>query len=262
MVGRYDGGVITEAELIAESSRLPSPLREQFERPAGQREFVRSMIDKRLLAQEARTRGLHLEQDIQKQVRELEERLIIQALLAAEEKAAGRPGEEQLRAYYTQHRDEFAQPERLRLGRVLVAFPAEATAAQRAQAKQKAERFAQRLKAGEALAKVAAEGDGTEKTQGGELGWVARADLPDRQLEDAAFGLKTVGQVSGVVAEGRGYSVVQLLERREARVPPFEEVKAEVEGRALPQFKKKAFEALIARLRSAGAVEVDIPARP
>jgi parvulin-like peptidyl-prolyl isomerase len=262
VVGRYDGGVITEAELIEESSRLPSPLREQFERPAGQREFVRSMIDRRLLAQEARSRGLHEEPAIQKQVRALEERLTIQALLAAEEKAAGKPGEEELRAYHAQHREAFAQPERLKLGRVLVALPAGATAAQRTQAKQKAERFAQRLKAGEPLARVAAEGDGPEKAQGGELGLVARGELPDRALEEAAFALKKPGETSGVIPEARGYSVVRLLERREGRMPAFEEVRAEVESRVLPQWQRKVLESLLARLRGAGSVGIEVPAHP
>ncbi|QSQ26565.1 peptidyl-prolyl cis-trans isomerase [Pyxidicoccus parkwayensis] len=261
VVGRYDGGVITEAELIEESSRLPSPLREQFERPAGQREFVRSMIDKRLLAQEARSRGLHQEPSIQKQVKALEDRLTIQALLAAEEKAAGKPGEEELRGYYAQHRESFAQPERLRLGRVWVSLPSGATAAQRAQAKQKAERFAQRLKAGEPLAKVAAEGDGPEKAQGGELGVVARGELPDRTLEDAAFALKKPGETSGVIAGAQGYSVVRLLERREGRTPAFEEVRAEVESRVLPQWQRKVLESLLARLRASGSIGIDVPER-
>ncbi|MCP3060236.1 peptidyl-prolyl cis-trans isomerase [Myxococcus sp. K38C18041901] len=249
---------MTQAELAEESARLPSPLREQFERPAGQREFVRSMIDKRLLAQEARVRGLHQKPEIHKQVQALEERLVIQELLAAEEKAAGTPGEQALREYYQQHRDELAQPERLRLARVQVVVPPGATATQRAQAKQKAERLAQRLKSGEALEKVAADGDG----RGGELGWVARGDLSDRELESAAFSLKKVGDTSAVVAEAKGYSVVRLLERREARVPAFEEVRAEVEGRALPQWKRKVLEGLLARLREAGSVSIDMPVAP
>lgn len=262
VVGRYDGGVITEAELIEESSRLPSPLREQFERPAGQREFVRSMIDKRLLAQEARTRALHQEPSIQKQVKALEDRLAIQSLLAAEEKAAGKPGEEELRGYYAQHRESFSQPERLRLARVLVSLPPGATAAQRTQAKQKAERFAQRLKAGEPLAKVAAEGDGPEKLQGGELGVVARGELQDRALEEAVFALKKPGETSGVIAGAQGYAVVRLLERREGHTPAFEEVRAEVESRVLPQWQRKVLESLLARLRAAGSVGIDVPERP
>lgn len=261
VVGRYSGGVVTEGELIAESSKLPSPLREQFESPNGQREFLRSMVDKRLLEQEARRRGLHEQPDIQKQVRELEERLIIQALLAAEEQQVGAPTEETLRAYYQGQRQELGQPERVRVARVFVAVPPNATAAQRAQAKQKAERLAQRLKKGEALAKVAAEGEGPERTRGGDLGFLARGQLREPAVDQAAFALESPGAVSPVVAESAGFSVLQLLERQAARIPSFEEVRPELEARVLPQHKRQVFESLLARLRQTGGVQIDVPAR-
>ena len=58
-----------------ESARLPPALREQFETPAGRREFTRSMIDKRLLVLEARRRKLTEDPELRRQVQELEERL-------------------------------------------------------------------------------------------------------------------------------------------------------------------------------------------
>ncbi|WP_164000761.1 peptidylprolyl isomerase [Pyxidicoccus caerfyrddinensis] len=263
VVGRYDGGVVTEEELLAESSRLPSPLREQFEGPNGRHEFVRSMIDKRLLAQEASARGLHEKPEIQKQVRALEERLMLQALLAEEERAAGAPSEAELHAWYEGHLSELTQPERVRVVRIFAAMPAGASATQRTQARQRAERFAQQLQAGQPRAKVAAGGDGPERAQGGELGLLARGDWRgDAAVEKAAFALKKVGEVSPVVTEMGGFLVLQLLERREARVPPFEEVRAEVEARMLPQRKRKVFEDLLERLRRAGAIEIDVAGRP
>jgi peptidyl-prolyl cis-trans isomerase C len=262
IVGRYDGGVVTEAELAAESSKLPSPLHEQFESAVGQREFVRSMIDKRLLELEARRRGLHEDAAILKQVRELESRLIIQALLAAEEQRVGAPSEQTLREYYQEQRQTLAQPERVRVARVFVAVPPNATAAQRAQARQRVERFAQRLSRGEPFAKVAGVGEGPERTQGGDLGFLGRGEGREPALEKAAFALDKPGAVSPVVSESGGFSVLQLLERREARIPPFEEVRSQIEARVLPQHKRKVFESLLARLRQAGAVEIDVPAHP
>ncbi|WP_426745919.1 peptidylprolyl isomerase [Myxococcus faecalis] len=221
------------------------------------------MIDKRLLAQESRARGLNENPEIQKQVQALEERLMLQALLAEEERAAGAPSEAELRAWYEGHLTELTQPERVRVARIFAATPAGASAAQRTQAKQRAERFAQQLRAGQPREKVAAGGDGPEKARGGELGGLARGDWRgDVAVEKAAFALKKVGEVSPVVAEAGGFSVLQLLERREARVPPFEEVRAEVEARMLPQRKRKVFEDLLERLRRAGTIEIDVAGRP
>ncbi|ATB38883.1 hypothetical protein CYFUS_004320 [Cystobacter fuscus] len=252
VVGTYEGGVITEAELMAEVARLPPRLREQFETPAGRGEFIRSMIDKRLLAQEARRRGLHERPDIQRQVRELEERLSIQALMAEEEKAAPPVSEEALRAYYDMHQTELTEPERVRVVRVFAAVPAGASAAQRTSARQKAEQFAQRLRKGEPAAKVAAEGDGPERLRGGDVGLFALGDRGEPAMEQAAFALKKPGEVSAVVEESGGYSVLQFVERRAARVPPFEEVRASIQGRLQPQMKRKVFEDVLSRLRKAG----------
>ncbi|HEX8435508.1 peptidylprolyl isomerase [Archangium sp.] len=261
-VGSYTGGVITEAELAAEVARLPPQLREQFDTVNGRREFIRSMIDKRLLAQEARRRALHEQKDIQRQVRDLEERLIIQALLAEEEKAASTPSEEQLRAYYEANKAELSQPERVRVVRVLAAVPAGSSAAERTRARQRAEQFAQRLRKGEAVARVAADGDGPERIQGGDLGLFARGDGRDSALEKAAFALTKAGAVSPVVEEAGGYSVIQLVERREPRIPPFEEVRSTLLGRMQPQMKRKVFDDLLTRLRQAGGVSVESSTRP
>ncbi|MFP2926555.1 hypothetical protein ACLESO_15300, partial [Pyxidicoccus sp. 3LG] len=119
MVARYKGGAVTREELLRESRKLPPALREQFESPVGQKEFARSLVDKRLLVEEARRRGLAKQEDIARQVKELEERLLVQALLAEEERAAGAATEAELRAWYDAHRSELRQPERVHLARVL-----------------------------------------------------------------------------------------------------------------------------------------------
>jgi peptidyl-prolyl cis-trans isomerase C len=262
VVGSYTGGSVTEAELMAEVARLPPQLREQFETANGRREFIRSMIDKRLLAQEARRRGLHERPDIQQQVRALEERLTIQALLAEEEKALASPSDAELRAYYEAHKTELTQPERVRVVRVLAAVPVGAGAAEKNRARQRAEQFAQRLRKGEAVARVAADGDGPERAQGGDLGLFALGDGRDPALEKAAFALTKPGAVSPVVEEAAGWSVLQLVERREARVPPFEEVRSALQGRLQPQMKRKVFDDVLSRLRQAGGVGVEGVARP
>jgi peptidyl-prolyl cis-trans isomerase C len=182
VVGGFAGGAITQGELAREAERLPPELRERFASDVGKRELVRSMIDKRLLAQEARRRGIVEDPQILRQVVELEERLVIQALLAGEERAAGAVGEAELRAYFEAHKEELAQPERVRVA--LVASAASDAAAKRALAR--AQGFAVRLRKGEPIAKVAAEGDGPERTRGGDLGLLERSQLKDPAVA-AAF---------------------------------------------------------------------------
>ncbi len=257
VLARYDGGEVTAEEVQRESSRLPPALRSQFDTDAGRREFVASLVDKRLLVKEAERRGYAEDAEIRRQVRELRERLVVQALLAAEEKKAGAASEAELRAWYEAHRGELSQPARVRVGRVLARAAPNASPAERARARSRAESFASRLRRGEPFQRVAADGDGPEKAHGGEFGLVARGGR-DAPLERAAFALQSPGEVSAVVACEDGFAVLRLVERREARVPPFEEVRGEVANRLEPLRKRKAFDALVESLRSGGKVELQV----
>ncbi len=261
LVARFAGGVVTEDELLRAARKLPPDLRDQFSSPVGQRDLLQSLVDKKLLYQEAVRRGLVEDPEIRRQVDELLERLAIQALLAQEEKGMGAAGEPELRAYYDAHRQEFAQPERLHLARMLARVGSAASPKERAQARERAARFAKRLATGEDIAKMAVEGDGAERSQRGDLGLVSPGSLGDPALEKAAFSLAGPGSVSGVIECSEGFAVLKLLERREARVPPFEEVRAQVEGRLAPQRKRKSFDELVARLRKSGDVQVGVAAR-
>lgn len=257
VVGRFAGSeIVTAEEVSRESARLPPALREQFETPAGRREFTRSMIDKRLLVLEARRRKLTEDPELRRQVQELEERLAVQALLAQEETAAGSPSEQELRAWFESHRAEFTRPEQVRVGRVLVSVGSKASEAERSRAQRKVEALAARLRRGEALAQVAKEGDGPERTKAGELGLVIRGGGFEPALEQAAFALPRPGAVSPVVTLREGFAVLVLLERKPARQPAFEEVRAEVEGRLAPARKRQVFDALLERLRQGAGVEL------
>lgn len=262
VVARFKGGTITRQELQHEAGRLPESLRERFETPVGRRELAYSLVDKRLMVQEARERGLAEDPEVRRQVRELEERLIVQALLRAEERAAGAPQEGELRAYFEANRESFRQPERVRLARVLAAVPPGASSPERARAKARAEEFARRLKAGESLSRVQMAGDGPERATGGEMGLVARGDLRDEAAEAVVFGLARPQQVTPVLQTADGFAVFQLLERRESRMPSFEEVRGEVEGRVAPSRQRKVFDALRAKLRGEADIQIEVASRP
>ncbi|WNG16931.1 peptidylprolyl isomerase [Cystobacter fuscus] len=262
IVARFTGGVISLEEMRREAQRLPPSLREQFESEAGQREFVLAMVDKRLMAREARRRGLAERPDIVRQVRELEERLVIQELLAEEERAAGAPSEAELRAYHEANKASFQRPERVHVARVLAAVAPGAGAAEKARARSRAEEFARRLRSGEPMSRVYSAGDGPERALQGDLGWWTRGERGDKRLEEAAFALSSPGQLSPVVETAEGFAVVQLLEREPGRTPSFEEVRSEVEGRLAPARQRKVFDGLRSRLRSASDVHVEVKTRP
>ncbi len=257
VVARFKGGVVTQEEVLRESQRLPPGLRVRFEQGTGREEFIRSMVDKRLLALEAERLGLTQDPEIRRQVRELEERLTIQALLAREEKAAAAPTDQEARAYYQGNVERFAQPERLRIARILVSVPPGSPRSAWGQALQRAEGLRRRIVAGgESIAKVAEAGDGPERTRGGELGLLARGEFGGAALEKAALALKKPGEATAVIEDPAGAVILVLLERQAARVPPFEEVREVVLGQMAPMLQRRVFEQVLARLRKEASVEL------
>lgn len=249
VAARWAAGTLDEAELEAELARLPAALRERFETPSGRRELARSLVDKRLLAQEAARLELDRLPEIRRQVDDLEQRLVIQELLARRERERGAPTEAELRAAWEADRSAFAEPERLRIGRLLVLG-----ARDRAQAATRAKQLAARLRAGEGLAALAPLSDGAERERGGEVG-LFTAEEAKRAGLGAAIELEA-GGVAGPIERPEGFLVLQLIERRAARVPGFEEVRAEVAARLAPRRQRELLDALLVELRARADVSV------
>jgi hypothetical protein len=226
----FKGGEVTRAELDREASRLPPLLMRQFQTPAGKRELAMSLADKKLLVEKARAAGLASDPEIRRQVTALEDRLVVQALLDREQHALAAPAEKEQRDYYESHKDELADPERLKLGRVV------------ADSNAKAESLRKQLLAGKITAK--------------DYGLFARGDMPDGNLERVAFHLKKPGEVSEVVEGKDGFSVLVLQELRPKRVPPFEEVRARILEKLGPIRQRKAFDDLREQLRKESDVKL------
>lgn len=116
---------------------------------------------------------------------------------------------------------------------------------------EEAKKAAARVKGGEDFAKVAGElsKDPGSKTDGGDLGFFTK----DRMVEpfaEAAFKLQP-GQVSDPVKSQFGWHVIKVEEKRTKPVPPFEEMKEQVNA----YLERKAQQDLIMGLRKDAKIE-------
>jgi peptidyl-prolyl cis-trans isomerase C len=256
IVADFRGGAVTRAEVEREGAKLPPRLRSQFESPAGRRELAESMVDKRLLVAEALRRGYDQDPEVRRQVDELRDRLVVQALLAEEEKKLPPPTEAEERAWFDAHRADLSEPERVHLARILFKVSPRAPAQEQAKARAKAEAVVKKLRGGAKVEAVAAQGEGPERSHGGDLGLIARGDLHDRKAEDAAFALAKAGDATAPVQTADGFAVLVLLERKPARAAVFEEMRPQIRARLDPGRKRKAFDDLRLALRKQNDVRI------
>lgn len=162
-------------------------------------------------------------------------------------------GQEQ--AYYDAHKNEFAQPEQVRLSEILVPTPADANDAIVAQAQAKAEDIAAKIKAGgkfEDLAKTYS--GGPTASQGGDLGLFKRGALA-KLLEDQTFSLPE-GGVAAPIRTRQGFVILKVTEHQAAGVPPLKEVESQVQEALYMQSMQPALRAYLTKLREEAYIDI------
>jgi peptidyl-prolyl cis-trans isomerase D len=156
--------------------------------------------------------------------------------------------EADLRTYYEQNASRIGGQEERRASHILVEAAKGAPADVKDKARAKAEALlAEVRKNPDSFAEVAKKNsqDAGSAAQGGDLDWFRPGTLAAKPLEEAAFGLKNKGEISGVVESDFGYHIVRLTDIKPApRQRTFEEVRGELEAQLKrDQAQKKYVEA-------------------
>ena len=151
--------------------------------------------------------------------------------------------DDDLRKYYTENAKRYTSTEERRASHILVKVDAGASAADRANAKAKAEGLLAEVKKNPAaFAEIARKNsdDPGSAEKGGDLDFFGRDGLAAKPLEDAAFKLKT-DEISDLVESDFGYHIVKLTAARGGDKKPFEAVRAELENEVRTQLAQKKF---------------------
>lgn len=128
--------------------------------------------------------------------------------------------------------------EQIHPAHILVRVAPGASEEEKAAARQKAEGYLRRLRAGDDFSQLARQvsEDVHSGRRGGDLGWKPRGVLPEG-FDEPAFALEE-GQVSEVIETPQGFHIVKLLGRREGDVPE-DEAKLEIAERLYRQARAK-----------------------
>lgn len=135
--------------------------------------------------------------------------------------------EEELLRVYKADQDRFRTPERVHVRHILLSTAGKPKE-EEAKIKAKAESVLKQVKGGADFAKLAQENsdDPGSKIKGGDLGWVVRSQTVP-EFEKAAFSLNPK-QFSDLVQTQYGFHILQVLEKEQARLRSFDEVKGEL----------------------------------
>ncbi|HYD79997.1 MAG TPA: SurA N-terminal domain-containing protein [Paucimonas sp.] len=147
-----------------------------------------------------------------------------------------------IKSYYDQNQKRYGTEEQRRASHILISVKKDASAADKAAAKKKAEDLlAQARKNPADFAKLAKENsqDPGSAERGGDLDFFAKGMMV-KPFEEATYKLKQ-GEISDVVESEFGYHIIQLTGIKPAAIKPFDEVKGEIAAEIKKQQAAKKF---------------------
>ena len=159
-------------------------------------------------------------------------------------------------AYYEKHKQEYEQPEQVRLSEILIPTPDAATDEQVAQAKAKADDVVAKLKAGanfDDLAKQLSGGQSADK--GGDLGAFKRGQLGSKALEDPTFVLKA-GENTAPIRTRQGFVILKVTEHTQAGVPPMSAVDDQLQEAIYREAIQPALRTYLTGLREKAYIDI------
>lgn len=246
-----------------------------------QREVASELVDKILLAKEARKRGLRADgRRVEKTLAEYEQRYqasaqwqanraaLLPALrkhlededlrnqLAQTVRAVTPPDARRVRQYYEQHPDKFTEPERSRVSLILLRVDPSSPREAWEKAARDGAALVKKLRAGADFAAAARTMSAdASAANGGDMGYLHRGMLAE-PAQLAVDKLKP-GEISDPVTVLQGVAILRLDERQPARLNPFEKVEARARELLVREQSEAAWQALLARLRKATPVTLD-----
>jgi len=163
--------------------------------------------------------------------------------------------DEETKAYFDSHPDEFKMPERIRASHILLKVDPKATDASKAETLKKIEEIKSKLDNGEDFAKLAEENsDCPSSAKGGDLGFFSRGQMV-KPFEETAFALKP-GEVSGVVETQFGYHIIKTQEKKIATTLSYDDIKEKLTGKLKENKFKKMFPTYIESLKAKYKIEI------
>ncbi|WP_334189471.1 SurA N-terminal domain-containing protein [Noviherbaspirillum sp.] len=147
-----------------------------------------------------------------------------------------------VKSYYDQNTKRYTVDEQRRASHILLTVKKDASDADKAAVKAKAEKLLEQVKKNPAeFAKIAKENsqDPGSAERGGDLDFFGKGMMV-KPFEDTVFQMKK-GDISGLVQSDFGFHIIQLTDVKAASVQPLEEVKGEIAAEIKKQLAAKKY---------------------
>jgi len=289
-VVRVNDQIIDNSDYVRAQQQLAEEGRRDKASPADmaqqQKDLLRDMIDQQLLLSRGKELDINVDAEVIRQMDEIRKqnklgsmeelenavrdsglsvadwklsiknKLISQMVVGKEVGQTLRLTAKQEQAYYDKHKEEYAQPEQVRLSEILIPTPDDATDAQVAQAKSRADDVVAKLKAGAIFDDMAKQlSGGQTAANGGDLGQFKHGDLGSKALEDPVFALQA-GELTAPIRTRQGFVVLKVTEHTQAGIPPLSAVERQVQDAIYTDAMQPALRTYLTDLREKAFIDI------
>ena len=164
------------------------------------------------------------------------------------------PSDEELRANYEEHIEDFLTPEEIRVSHITKGLSG---ATSRQEVYDHLRKLRTELKSGDQPFDEIAEKENENSEQEVDLGFFKRGEFME-EFEALAFSMED-GEVSPVFSTHLGLHIIKVTGRKEAVPKPFEEVKDTVRELMIAESREDKFKALVEELKKDAVIEDDDP---
>jgi peptidyl-prolyl cis-trans isomerase C len=261
VIARWGDETLTGDELTAKLNERSPFERARMNTPERKKEFVEQLARFELLADEAKKRGLDQDPEVVRAMQTVMVRKLIQAEID-DNPEKKKFSDEELKAYYDAHHDDFQRPEMVRLSAIVLNAPSADAAKKR---KGEADAMVKDLKAkstdfsafGAMVAKKSE--DAATKQVQGDLRFLSKDQLTERygaEVASAGFAL-TQGQISDPVVTAKGVFVLKLNGRTPAVNQTLDQAKNMLSQRVWYEKRTKLFDGFIDELKKKNGFTID-----
>ncbi|OGA23319.1 MAG: peptidylprolyl isomerase [Betaproteobacteria bacterium RIFCSPLOWO2_02_FULL_67_26] len=200
------------------------------------------LIDRELLAQEAARRGLHKKPEVAAQIDLARQSVLVRAVLSDAARSAP-VSEDAIKKEYERIKGQLGSRE-YKARHILV------------ENEDEAKDIISQIKGGGSFEKLAADRskDQGTKVRGGELDWSAPSGYV-KPFGDALTRLKKGQMTETPVQTNFGWHVIRLDDERALKVPPYDQVKPNLQQQMQQQQQKLSYQKIISDLRAKAKIE-------
>jgi len=217
---RIKGRKITLEEFRVRIAEIPSYYQGFLATHNGKIELLNGMIAEAVLIQKAKGEGLHRREDIERRLKNVEDRILLETMVQELQKDRIAVSDEEVKEYLEKNEEKFANPEQVRISHILV------------KRKSEAKKILNELREGANFEKLARKYsiDSITAPRGGDLGYIFRGEMIPA-FEEAAFALENRNDISPIIETPFGYHLVKLTGRKKMRKKTPEEIDSEIKTR-------------------------------